>query len=127
MNKKDHFADLLDETAEILKPLIVSAPIGVWNGKEYAPTGVERVADANATMWWGSLRTMAGLLRAQNSPLSTEQIELIRRSLFGGMGSLADLRFGERRTHGLPKDTNARLDAALKKLWESFITLDTWT
>jgi hypothetical protein len=129
LDSKEYFASLLDETAEILKPLIVSAPVGalVWNGKEYAPTDVEQVADSTATKWWGILKTMAGLLKAQSSPLSTEQIKYIKRALFGGMGSFQDLTFDKRRTHGLPNDTNARLADAVEKLWGSFTTLDTWT
>lgn len=129
MDSKEHFASLLDETAEILKPLIVSAPIGslVWNGKAYAPTDVEYVADSTATKWWDILKTMAGLLKAQTSPLSTEQIKLIKGELFGGMGSFQDLAFDERSTCGLPVNTNARLAEAVKKLWTSFTTSETWT
>jgi hypothetical protein len=129
MNRREQFADLLDETAEIFRPLIVSAPIGalVWNGKEYAPTDIEHMADPTATKWWGILKIMAALIKAQQTPLSTTQLEVIRRELFGGMTSFQDLVFDERRTHGLPEDTNTRLSAAVKRLYECFNTLDTWT
>lgn len=129
MDTKDHFANLLDEAAEIFKPLIVSASVGarIWDGTEYVPTDVERVADPTATKWWGILKTMAGLLRAQTSPLSAEQLKFIKQQLFGGMGSFQDLSFDERETHGHPNDTNARLADTVKTLWASFKVLDTWT
>jgi hypothetical protein len=129
MNSREHFATRLDEAAEILKPLIISAPAGalVWNGKEYAPTDVELIADPTAAKWWGILKIMAALINAQQTPLSTEQLGVIRRELFGGMTSFQDLVFDDRKTHGLPKDTNTRLSAAVSKLFESFKALDTWT
>jgi len=85
------------------------------------------VADPTATKWWGILKIMAALIKAQQIPLSAAQWEVIRRNLFGGMSSFQDLVFDERRTHGLPKDTNARLSTSVKKRYESFNALDTWT
>jgi hypothetical protein len=104
MNSREHFADLLDETAEIFGPLL---------------------ADPTASMWYGVLKIMAALIKAQQAPLSTAQLGVIRRELFGGMTSFQDLEFDERRTPGLPKDTNKRLSAAVSKLYESFNALDT--
>jgi hypothetical protein len=129
MTTNERFADVLEETAEIFKPLIVSAPMGarIWNGKEFAPSAVERIADPTAMMWWGILKVMAGLIRAQTTPLSSAQLEVIRRELFGGMSSFQDLSFNERQTHGLPRDTNARLSSAVKSLHESFHGLRTAT
>ncbi|HVN70149.1 MAG TPA: hypothetical protein VMU38_10940 [Candidatus Binatia bacterium] len=63
-----------------------------WNGTEWPNTDLKE-ADQEAAVWIGILTTIAGLVDAQATPLDPKQIAFIKRTLFGGMGSFADISF----------------------------------
>jgi len=95
MNKAE-FTKQLRATAEALGPLTKSVIPGsrVWNGTSYVKNEAKaREPDPYALAWWMALRTIADLIEAQDSPLSTKQIAYLSNVLFGGMGSLNDLSF----------------------------------
>jgi hypothetical protein len=84
-----------------------------WDGMNYVK-GEERAPDPYALAWWSILCTIAGLLEAQESPLSAKQIEYLKGVLFGGMGSLNDLCLKD------AASINQRLEESRHRLWLSF-------
>lgn len=95
--KTADFIKKIRETAAVLEPLTQSVPAGAaaWNGSEYVK-GEAKSADPQALAWWAMLGAIANLLEAQNSPLSSEQVAYLEKTLFGGAGSLNDLFFDSR-------------------------------
>lgn len=95
MNKTE-FITQLRETATVLEPLTKSTLPGarVWDGTSYVKSdGATKIPDPYALAWWMTLRTIASLIEAQDTPVSSQQISYLRSLLFGGMGSLSDLSF----------------------------------
>ena len=72
-----------------------------------------------ALAWWANLLTLASMIEAQATPLSAEQIVFLDRHLFGGMGSLNDLRFSREKISDAG-EINKRLDRARGKLFSIF-------
>jgi hypothetical protein len=95
MNETE-FIKQLRATADLLKPLTCSSSTAwkVWDGTAYVKSdGKTRTLDPYALAWWTALRTIAELIEAQDSPVSSKQIAYLKSTLFGGMGSLNDLSF----------------------------------
>lgn len=90
------FIHQLRSIAEELKPLTLSASssAATWDGTRYAKTGAKS-AEPMALVWRSVLTAIAELVEGQESPLTTKQLEYLKRLLFGGMGSLNDLSFGQ--------------------------------
>jgi hypothetical protein len=128
MNKHE-FIRQLGVIADTLKPLTESASPGalVWNGVEYARNNESKEADPQALAWWAILITMAALLEAQESPLSTRQTNYIRDTLFGGMGSLKDLSCDIKRLPPSAGRINRQLKEQLETLFRAFTTSGTDT
>lgn len=95
MNKTE-FIKQLRATAEILKPLTHSSSTAtkLWNGTAYVKNDSRAgTPEPYALAWWTMLRTIADLIEAQDSPISSQQMAYLKNVLFGGMGSLNDLSF----------------------------------
>ena len=80
--------------------------------------------------WWRdrpfhgiTLIAIAELLEAQESPISGRQLDYLRRTLFGGMGSLNDLYFDSKAFGGPADFVNSSLEPRRRELYESFKTL----
>ncbi|MGA3163629.1 MAG: hypothetical protein ABSD77_05455 [Verrucomicrobiota bacterium] len=121
MNKKE-FIKQLRATAAELKPLTESATSGglTWNGTEYAKSSESKKIDPYALAWWFSLNTIAELIEAQESPLTTKQIAYLNNFLFGGMGSLNDLCFDVKVLGVIANTVNERLSQRRQTLFASF-------
>ena len=121
MNKSE-FIKQLRATAEELTPLTQSRAFGAlaWNGTEYAKNDEPKILDPYALSWWAMLGTIADLAEAQETPLSEKQIKYLEGLLFGGMGSLNDLRFDPKSSGDIAETVNHRLDKQRRALYTSF-------
>lgn len=79
----------------------------VWDGNAYVKSN-PRKADSYALAWWSTLNSIADVIERQNTPLTQQQIDYLKKKLFGGMGSLRDLGFNE------------KLDQKLDELYKLF-------
>ena len=91
----------------------------VWNGTAYVTTELRKL-DSYALMWWSTLTAIADLLSAQRNPLEPEQIQQLRKKLFGGMGSFNDYCIDENHCGEEAKSANARLNEKRTKLFGIF-------
>lgn len=96
----------------------------MWNGVEYARNKESREGNPGASAWWAILITMAELLEAQECPLSTRQTKYIRETLFGGMGSLNDLRFDDKQLPAGASQINKQLEEQRAALFAAFTASD---
>jgi hypothetical protein len=116
MNKTE-FIKQLRETAKVLEPLTQSTLPGTrfWDGTSYVKSEANaKVPDPYALAWWMALRSIAGLMEAQDSPISSQQAAYLKSMLFSGMGSLNDLSF--RNADAI----NSRLNEKRGDLYTSF-------
>lgn len=90
------FLAQLRSIADELAPLTISASSGsaVWDGTKYAKSG-PRTANPSAMVWRSLLTAIAELVEGQGAPITPRQRDYLQRLLFGGMGSLNDLGFGQ--------------------------------
>jgi hypothetical protein len=104
MNKQELIIGL-HHLANILLPFAQEHASGarVWNGSEYENSGV-RSNDPHALMWYAKLNALAAILVAQESDLSPGQIEYLKQTMSGGVGSLADY-YVDTRTYGKQGET----------------------
>ena len=123
---KSKFVQQLDDLVNLFIPLTVGGPVGtiMWNGREYAKSEVDHIADATASKWLGVIYTIAGLVGGQDTPLSPLQLRFLKRELFGGMGSLNDFFIDARQMPTLPNDFMLRFRTALDELHETFTSND---
>jgi len=91
MEKREQITDQIKKLAELLEPLTVeiSGSSLVWNGTEYAESK-SRHSNPSASRWQQTLVVIANLLEAQKCEISRTQLNYLRSTLFGGMGSLSD-------------------------------------
>jgi hypothetical protein len=87
-----------------------------WNGNDWVPAE-PKVADPRALVWVAAFSIIVELVEAQTTPLSREQIAVIRRNLFGGMGSFGDVRFTPKTAGPTASDVNAKLDERRAKIY----------
>jgi len=120
---KQRFIKALRITAEVLQPLTKSLKSGSfeWNGREYAEVisskEAEKEPNPYALAWAATLTTIAELIEAQESPLSHAQTTYLRSVLFGGMGSLTDLKFDPKGVGDVANVINARLEIQTNDLF----------
>lgn len=116
MNKIE-LVQQLRATAAALKPLTESVPSGAakWDGTEYV-SGAERRPDPYALSWWSMLSAMASLMEAQDGPISEAQLDYLKTTLLGGMGSLNDLYFDTGTLGAIADSVNAALDKRRREL-----------
>ena len=119
MNKQKFIKQLRD-TAEVLQPLtrVMSPGSATWDGTSYVKGKAER-PHASALAWWSILSTIADLIEAQDSPISSKQISYLSRILFGGMGSLNDLSVDSKEVANA-NEINERLNEVRRHLFEAF-------
>ena len=119
------FVQLLRATAAALTPLTESGTSGaaIWDGQHDVEQGAKRSLEPYALAWWSTLIAIAELLEAQESPISGRQLDYLRRTLFGGMGSLNDLYFDSKAFGGPADFVNSSLEPRRRELYESFKTL----
>jgi hypothetical protein len=109
----------LRKTADVLEPLTKSAMPGakIWDGNSYVAVDANakpKTPEPYALAWWFTLRSIADLIEAQDSPLTERQIARLEKMLFGGMGSLNDLSFWDAPL------INGRLNEKRKDLFACF-------
>lgn len=116
----------LRELADILLPFAeqVGPSASVWNGSEYVKA-LPKSADPYALMWYATLTTVADMLDAQDSDLSTRQIDYIRKSIFGTAGSLTDFFIDTNKYGQEGESANKKLDEQTTKLFSLFKSFDT--
>jgi hypothetical protein len=108
--------------ARLLEPLTHAAGPGdmAWDGKEYRKVTNEAHPDPYALAWWSKLNTLADMIDYQDSELSSKQLSYLQRALFGGMGSLTDLWFDERRFGQTAREINSKLGYSREALFSAF-------
>jgi hypothetical protein len=108
--------------ARDLEPLTQAAAPGdmAWDGKEYRQVTSEAHPDPYALAWWSKLNTLADMIDYQDTELSAKQLSYLQRALFGGMGSLNDLWFDERRYGQTAKEINNKLGYSREELFSAF-------
>jgi hypothetical protein len=108
------FVKQLRSIAEELTPLTLSVTPGAapWDGTKYTKADA-KPADPVALVWRSVLTITAELVEAQESPLTSRQMEYLKRLLFGGMGSLNDISFGQ---HAIDQS----LDKKRRQLFDIF-------
>jgi hypothetical protein len=118
------FYQTLRNVIETLAPFVRSRSDGSleWDGRRYRSIDSDG-GQAGAAAWWYRLTTMVGLLEAQSSPLSTQQLEYLERELFGGMGSLIDFSLDEAKGGPEAVVANERLKRQTDELYEAFKAL----
>lgn len=120
MDKKQ-LINNLRELAVVLKPFIHEphSSSRVWNGTAYVAAEPKNM-DPYALMWWSTLCTTADLLEASESDLTESQIELLRRQLCGGMGSLNDFQINVSSLGDAARTANQLLSQKLETLYLLF-------
>ncbi len=118
--EKQNLINGLRSLADELRPFTENVQAGsrVWNGTAYV-TSELRQLDSYALMWWNTLTAIADLIEAQRNPLEPEQIEVLQKKLFGGMGSFSDYCIDSCCGEGV-KIANARLNESRTKLFKFF-------
>jgi hypothetical protein len=119
---KTTFVNELRALAKDLEPLTQAATCGdmAWDGKEYRRVTSDAHLDPYALAWWSTLNTLADMIDYQDTELSRRQISYLQRVLFGGMGSLNDLFFDERRLGQIAKEINKKLRVSRELLFAAF-------
>lgn len=119
---KTTLARHLRAVAKDLEPLTKAAKAGglSWDGRQYKRTYSDQQPDPYALAWWSTLNTAADMIDYQDGELSSRQISYLQRELFGGMGSLNDLWFDERRLGRSAKEVNDKLKLSREALFGVF-------
>ena len=91
----------------------------VWDGTAYVKSE-PRQDDPYALAWWHSLTRIADLLYLQEAELSAKQVEYLRSTLFGGMGSFADYCIDVNRGGDAAEAANQRLNEKRTALFRLF-------
>jgi hypothetical protein len=89
-----------------------------WDGSKYAPAHefAKVPWDHYASLNAARLSTVADLIEAQGLPLSSRQIEYLRSTFFGGMGSVSDAFLDPRVLGEKAETANERIQALLREL-----------
>ena len=116
------FIRALRGIADELEPFIQSTTPGAstWSGTAYVANEEIKNPDPYALAWWSTLRTIADLIEAQECPLSTNQLSYLKRTLFGGMGSLLDFHLDERSHGETAEHTNNHIKEKATQLFDLF-------
>jgi len=118
---KNSFIDLLHAAAGVLAKFAETSASGglIWSGTAYVQSSNAKF-DPYAAKWWSILTAVAGLLDAQDTPLSPRQREYLSRLLFGGMGSFNDFALDESWLGSEAVRANRELDRLRKEMFEQF-------
>jgi hypothetical protein len=121
MNKSEFVRGLRAAAAE-LEPLArtIRKNTAVWNGASWVKGLPLQEPSPYAAAWLFALTTLADILELQEFPLSDRQIAYFKQMLFGGMGSLTDLKFDWRKLGPTAKTVNERLSKRTEELYTLF-------
>jgi len=108
--------------ADELRPLArsIGRNTAVWNGTTWVKGLPEQEPSPSAVGWLRTLNTLADILELQECSLSERQVAYIKDTLFGGMGSLTDLKFDSRKFGDTAKTINKRLSERTEELYTLF-------
>jgi len=108
--------------AEELRPLArsIGRNTAVWNGNTWVKGLPQQEPSPYAVGWLRALNTLADILELQECPLSKRQVAYIKDTLFGGMGSLIDLKFDCHKFGDAAKTVNKRLLERTEELYTLF-------
>lgn len=111
----------LRDLADRLKPFTAEILPGsrVWNGSAYVPAS-PRKADPYALAWWGRLTAIADVIERQGIPLTQQQVDYLKKVLFGGMGSFNDFSLDTKSFGNEAVIANRELDKKRSELYGSF-------
>jgi hypothetical protein len=111
----------LRDLADELKPFTqeVTAGSRVWNGRAYV-TAESRKLNPYALAWWTALTSLADLIERQDSPLTQQQFEYLKKQLFGGMGSFSDFSLDRNQFGDSAPTANEKLDRKRTELYRLF-------
>src|SRR5215469_5660525 len=112
----------LRATADELRPLArsIGRNTAVWDGATWVKGLPQQEPSPYAVGWLRTLTTLADILELQEAPLSERQIGYIKEMLFGGMGSLSDLKFDWRKFGTAARTVNKRLSERTEELYTFF-------
>ena len=115
----NQITELLNQAGELLQPFTRSVLPGslVYDGTRYAPAAPQ-TPDPYALAWWSSIQTAVALLDGLES-LTTRQLDYLRTSFCGGMGSFTDFSLEASRWGDDAVSTNARLSAIRSSLFHT--------
>ena len=121
MNKSELVTGLRAVAAE-LEPLArsIRRNTAVWNGSAWVKGLPAQEPSPQAIAWLRTLNTLADVIELQECPLSERQVAYLKEMLFGGMGSLNDLRFDWRKLGVAAKTVNERLSNRTEELYNLF-------
>lgn len=114
---KSQVVGYLRQLAAELEPFMSPKAPGtrVWNGMAYGESTL-REGDPYALAWWSTLTAIADTLQRQNEPLTSSQVDYLKRRFSGGMGSFNDFRL-DATVHGSTAvAANGRLDTTIHSL-----------
>jgi hypothetical protein len=108
--------------ADELRPLArsIGRNTAVWNGATWVKGLPQQEPSPSAVGWLRTLNTLADILELQECPLSERQVAYIKDALFGGMGSLTDLKFDWHKFGDTAKTVNKRLSERTEELYTLF-------
>lgn len=111
----------LRDLADELKPFTQEATAGsrVWNGRAYV-AAEPRELNPYALAWWTALTSLADLIERQDTPLSQQQFEYLKKQLFGGMGSFSDFSLDRKQFGDAAATANEKLDRKRSDLYMLF-------
>jgi len=112
----------LRAAASELEPLArsIGTNTAVWNGTSWVKGLPSQEPSPYAVGWLRTLNTLADILELQESPLSERQVTYLKEMLFGGMGSLIDLKFDWHKLGAAAKTVNKRLSDRTDELYNLF-------
>jgi hypothetical protein len=98
----------------------IGANTAVWNGTSWVKGLPLQEPSPYAVAWLRTLNALADILELQECPLSERQVAYLEDMLFGGMGSLSDLKFDWRKFGAVAKTVNKRLGDRTDELYRLF-------
>ena len=111
---------LLNQAGEVLQPFTDSVQPGslVYDGTRYAPATAFQTPDPYALAWRASIQTTVALLDGSES-LTARQLDYLRSSFCGGMGSFQDFSLDASRWGSAADAANARLSTIRSSLFHA--------
>ena len=108
--------------ADELRPLArsIGKNTAVWDGSTWVKGLPRQEPSPYAVGWLRTLTTLADILELQECAISERQVAYMKDMLFGGMGSLIDLKFDSRKFGDKAESLNKRLSERTEELYTLF-------
>ncbi len=112
--------ELFNQAAEVLQPFTRMGQPGslVYDGTRYAPATASQSPDPYVLAWWSSIQTTVALLDGLDS-LTARQLDYLRSSFCGGMGSFNDFSLDVSQWGNDAEAANARLSSIRSLLFHA--------